>query len=239
MPDENQTSGVKDLERVPGFAPDDPTDGRPPLDWQSKYPSAAQSEILKEAIYLAVLLALIPVAMLLFWMGYPNRWLKLSDATYASVVKYALAWLGGTLGGTLYDIKWLYHVVARRVWHLDRRLWRLFTPHLSGGLAFAMIAIISSGILRIFDTQASESRSLVIAVAFLVGYFSDTAVAKLSEIAETIFGASRATEKHKESPNQSKAQQVQLPPAFGEQPPNDSSELSAISENPADQDSSS
>jgi hypothetical protein len=31
-----------------------------------------------------------------------------------------------------------------------------------------------------------------------VGYFSDSAVAKLTEIAETIFGASRAKERHKD-----------------------------------------
>ncbi len=60
-----------------------------------------------------------------------------------------------------------------------------------------MIALISSGMLRVFDPQAPQSRSLVIAIGFLVGYFSDSAAAKLSEIAETLFGASRAKEKHK------------------------------------------
>lgn len=233
MPDQSQNSGVKDLERVPGFAPDDPTDGRTPLDWQSKYPSEAQREIRNEALYLAGLLVLIPVAMLLCWLGYPNRWLKLTDDAYGSVVKYVLAWLGGTLGGTLYDIKWLYHVVARRVWHLDRRLWRLFTPHISGGLAFAMIALISSGMLRVFDPHATQSRSLVVAVAFLVGYFSDKAVAKLSEIAETLFGASTATEKHKEDVSQNIVEKAQVTPEVGEST-TDSSKLSAAAADPAD-----
>lgn len=237
MPDQSQNSGVKDLEHVPGFAPDDRTDGRAPLDWEPKYPPEARREIRKEALYLGGLLAFIPFAMLVFWLGYPNRWLNLTADTYGSVVKYILAWLGGTLGGTLYDIKWLYHTVARRIWHLDRRLWRLFTPHISGGLAFAMIAVISSGILRVFDTQATQSRSLVVAVAFLVGYFSDTAVAKLSEIAETIFGASRATEKHKEDENI-----LEEPPVVQgvhDQPTADDSNLSTAPENPADRDSSS
>src|ERR1051326_3585959 len=167
MPDQSQNSSVKDLnlERVPGFAPDDPTDGRQLLDWKSRYPEA-QRQIWTDGAYLAVLLISIPALMLAFWVGSPNRWLNLSDERYGSVVKYALAWLGGTLGGTLYDIKWLYHSVARQIWHLDRRLWRIFTPHVSGALAFAMIALISSGILRIFDTQAVQSRSLVVAVAF-------------------------------------------------------------------------
>jgi hypothetical protein len=200
MSEVNHSDRVKHLDRVPGFAPDDPTDGRPLLDWKSKYPPQAQRVIWVEAVYLFLLLAVVPILMLFFWVGYPNRWLKLSDDNYGSVVKYSLAWLGGVLGGTLFDIKWLYHVVARQVWHLDRRLWRLFTPHISGGLAFAMIAVISSGMLRVFDKQAPHSRALVVAVAFLVGYFSDSAVAKLSEIAETVFGASRAKEKHKKSP---------------------------------------
>jgi hypothetical protein len=33
-------------------------------------------------------------------------------------------------------------------------------------------------------------------MAFLVGYFSDNAVAKLTEIADTLFGTSRSKEKH-------------------------------------------
>jgi hypothetical protein len=188
---------MKDLETIPGFAPDDPTDGREPLDWRSKYPAEAQRGINWEALYLSVLLILVPIGMVLLWMELPKGWLRLSDEKYEPFLKFSLAWLGGVLGGTLFALKWLYHVVARKSWHLDRRLWRLFTPHISGGLAFAMIALISSGMLRVFDRQAPQSRSLVVAIAFLVGYFSDSAAAKLSEIAETLFGASRAKEKHK------------------------------------------
>lgn len=212
MPNQSRSSSVKDLDRVPGFAPDDPTDGREPLDWQSKYPPEARRIIWAEALYLFGLLLLVPILMLIFWLDYPNHWLKLSDDRYRPIVTYTLAWLGGVLGGTLFDIKWLYHAVARQVWHLDRRLWRLFTPHISGGLAFAIVALISSGMLRVFDRQASQSRSLVVAVAFLVGYFSDSAVAKLSEIAETLFGASRAKEKHKRAP----ANDTKKPPLISE-----------------------
>jgi hypothetical protein len=139
--------------------------------------------------------------MVVWWLHYPQRLLKVPNETYEAILTYVLAWLGGVLGGTLFAIKWLYHVVARKYWHLDRRLWRLFTPHLSGGLAFAFITLISSGILRVFDRNASQSRALVVAVSFLVGYFSDSAVAKLSEIAKTIFGASRGTEKHEKKPS--------------------------------------
>jgi hypothetical protein len=36
----------------------------------------------------------------------------------------------------------------------------------------------------------------VVGVAFLTGYFSDSAVAKLTEIADTLFGTTRSKEKH-------------------------------------------
>jgi hypothetical protein len=36
----------------------------------------------------------------------------------------------------------------------------------------------------------------VVGVAFLTGYFSDSAVAKLTDIADTLFGTTRSKEKH-------------------------------------------
>ena len=127
--------------------------------------------------------------------------LEIPDAPLQeSVGRYGLAWIGGTLGGTLFTIKWLYHVVARQLWNLDRRLWRLFTPHISGGLAFAVIALVSSGMMKIFNAKATHTPSVVVGMAFLVGYFSDNAVAKLTEIANTLFGTSRSEEIHVEKP---------------------------------------
>jgi hypothetical protein len=139
-----------------------------------------------------------PLAMLILWLEYPKHWLRLSDQSYRHLLHFGMAWLGGTLGGTLFDVKWLYHSVARQLWHLDRRLWRLFTPHISGGLAFAMVALIGSGLVRIFDSRAVNSLSSVVGISFLVGYFSDSAIAKLTEVAETLFGTSRGKEKHRD-----------------------------------------
>lgn len=189
--------------KLPDFAPIDPTDGRELLEWRSRYPKDAKKSIRSEAIYLASLLFLAPFLIVILWLEYPKHILGLSDEKYEALLRYGLAWLGGILGGTLFDLKWLYHSVARQIWHLDRRLWRVFTPHISGGLAFAVIALISSGMFRILDHQATESHSLVVGVAFMVGYFSDSAIAKLAEIADTLFGVTRAKEKHKEGGTQS------------------------------------
>ncbi len=138
--------------------------------------------------------------MLALWLDLPNKWMGLSQQKYGSVLKYGLAWLGGTLGGTLFDLKWLYHSIAKQWWHLDRRLWRFFTPHISGGLAFAMIALISSGLFRVFDATATKSCSVVVAVSFLVGYFSDSAIAKFTEIADILFGTVSGKGKGREQP---------------------------------------
>lgn len=197
MDEPTQSGSVNKSSRIPGFAPDDPTDGRERLEWRSKYDPDALRHIWFESAYLACLLLIIMIAMAILWLNYPKFWLGLSDQKYQRFLKYSVAWLSGVLGGTLFDIKWLYHSVARQMWHLDRRLWRLFTPHISGGLAFAIVVLISSGMFRIFDRQAVESLSQVVGVGFLVGYFSDSAVAKLTEIAETIFGTSRGRERHK------------------------------------------
>lgn len=111
------------------FAPANPTDNRKLLEWQSKYTDPTpQFWIRIEAIYLAMLFILVPATMLLLWLEYPKNWFHIPDPKYRVLFLYGLAWLGGTFGGTLFDIKWLYHSVARQIWHMDRRLWRLFTP---------------------------------------------------------------------------------------------------------------
>lgn len=190
--------------QLPGFGQSDPTDNRKLLDWKTKYQDPdAQREIRFEARYLAGLLGACPVLLVLLWLRIPESAQWISSEIYRPVLKFGSAWVAGTLGGTLFDIKWLYHSIARQRWHLDRRWWRLFTPHVSGALAFAAVAIISSDILRILDKTATNRMSTVVGIAFLVGYFSDSSIAKLSEIAETLFGTSRSKEKHLTSPQAS------------------------------------
>jgi hypothetical protein len=174
-----------------GFAPADITDGRREGDWKSRYPPKAWAIIIGEGIYLLVLLFGAPILLLWICSYDPARRFSLNTSSYDEAVPWVCAWLGGTLGGTLFDLKWLYHSVAKQIWNVDRLLWRLFTPHLSGGLAFATVLLVGSGLLRIFDTATSNSPKVATGIAFLVGYFSDMAVAKLTELARTLFGQSR------------------------------------------------
>jgi hypothetical protein len=176
------------LEEQPGFAPHNPTDGREKGDWKSRYPAEAHAKIRTEGIYLAIVFIACPILLFSIFTDFFSSWTV--DHT---VKKYAYGWLGGTFGGAIFGIKWLYHSVAKNLWNIDRRLWRIYTPHLSGGFAFAFIVLISSGIFNIFSPEAVEKPSTVFGLGFLVGYFSDSAVGKLTEVANTIFGA---TEKH-------------------------------------------
>src|SRR5580698_1230801 len=146
---------MSNLEKIPGFGASDPTDNRKLLEWRSRYPAEASKEIKFEAAYLGALLFATPLLLVAFYCHAPYYfWRVINTPLQQSVARYGLAWIGGTLGGTLFAIKWLYHVVARELWNLDRRLWRLFTPHISGGLAFAVIALVSSGMMKIFDAKA-------------------------------------------------------------------------------------
>lgn len=165
----------------PGFAPDAPTDGRKKGDWKTRYPPEALKMIYWESAYLGAMFILMP-CLFLFVLSL--------DTEYWPVSVYPIiAWIGGTFGGVIFDIKWTYHSVAKYLWNEDRRLWRLFTPHISGGLSFSMIILISSGLINIFDKDSLQDPYTVFGIGFLTGYFSDMAIGKLSEVAKTFFGA--------------------------------------------------
>jgi hypothetical protein len=173
---------------MPTAERDEKTDGRDPYDWATRWPRRAWIQIGVESTYVFLLLLAIPVLLFLIWAE-PH--FKLTNcAVFCSHTfrKFSSAWLGGMLGGTLFNLKWLYHSVAKGKWHRDRLLWRFFTPHISGGLAFVLIVIASSGLFAVFDKNSLNSPALILGFSALVGYFSDTAIAKLKEISDTVFG---------------------------------------------------
>jgi hypothetical protein len=173
----------------PGFAPNDLSDGRKPCEWKTRYPDKeARHAIVFEAIYGFFLLILSPVVFLIIWLKLYNVDGLFSDSQCEAICRYAFAWFGGLFGGNIFALKWLYHSVAHATWNKDRLLWRLLTPHLSGAISFAFICMIDSQILLIFDANSTKNPPVVVSVAFLVGYFSDSALAKMSEIAMSLFG---------------------------------------------------
>jgi hypothetical protein len=176
------------LPSEPQFAPADPSDGRAKGEFKTDYSRAAQAWIYLEGLYLAVLLAGAPLLLYLFWRGSLRSLLDLRPSQYHSAATWAEAWLGGLLGGTVLSIKWLYHSVARGLWHADRRLWRIFTPHLAGALAFAMLALITSGLIEFLNNDKLRSPVAITGLGFIIGLFADNATARMAIFADRAFG---------------------------------------------------
>lgn len=183
---ERPTSGQ---ERGIAFAPSDLTDGRCAYDWQTRYPPEACTRIRWEAAYVVALLLLSPCLMFVIWLGIPAVQLGLSAQQSVAFQRNALAWCGGLLGGALIAMKWLYHTVAHGIWNRDRTWWRLFTPLISAVLAFVLLAATST--FRVMNTGFISRASGIVFAAALIGLFSDNAMAKLAEVAETLFGPVR------------------------------------------------
>lgn len=114
--------------------------------------------------------------------------LDISRAQSQTLSVYGGAWVGGTLGGCVFSIKWYYHSIARGKWHLGRRAWRFFTPLVSGALAFATASLFISGVLPVFDERITQNAGAVVALSFVVGYFSDNTVAALAATADRVLG---------------------------------------------------
>jgi hypothetical protein len=172
----------------PGFAPHDLADARAPFDWASKWQGPAVQKMRCEAGYLLVCLA---VGLFVFGAQFYPR---APGTEPLSLVTFALlAWSAGLIGGTAFGIKWFYHVIAKGLWHMDRRYWRLFCPIISSVLAlFANLVLYKDSLTEGGHSGLSLALKLII-TGFLAGYFSDNAFAKLAEVAKVLFGTSEKT----------------------------------------------
>jgi hypothetical protein len=199
-PDADSPAAIPEADSVSHTIPQDETDGRARYDWKSKY-----SDCLVQIWCKAALVAGIQIGALLLlcvirngWLADRTGWISCHEPTFKH---YSYFFLGGVLGGTLFGIKYLYHVVARGYWHLDRRLWRVLSPLLAGTLALVTGALVDAGLLGLsLNTKRGAS---YLAIGFITGYFSDKALAKMTEIADVIFGTSDATKSKK--PHKSKS----------------------------------
>lgn len=170
------------------------TDGRGKGRWKSCYQDpVAVKEIRIEAAFTAVVFIATLTLILATWKGWVFAVLVSHCVTDPHVIqrfnKFAYFFLGGQLGGIMFASKYLYKVVAHGYWHIDRRLWRVFSPFLSGGLALAIGAMLDSGVIG-FTTKTTVGTGYL-SIGFIAGYFADSALAKMQEVAGTIFGASK------------------------------------------------
>lgn len=161
-----------------------PTDDREIGDWKPRYEETALRNIKWERNYLLIVICFMALISIALGIQVKNQILNFEFAVSPKVHSYFFAWIGGTFGGLVFAGKWLYHTVARGYWNLDRRLWRILTPHLSGIVALFFVMIFSSDI---FNNPQTYSIHKSCGIGFLVGYFSDNAIGKLSELANVFF----------------------------------------------------
>ncbi len=165
------------------------TDGRREGNWESRYPKTVWRNIWFEAGFVFLLLGITYVALVLNWRGDIQAVLTKGCASCdpQKLTQYVYLYLGGQFGGILFGLKYLYKVVSRGFWNQDRQVWRYLSPFLSGGVAFAIGVLIDSGILGL--SLLGNAGTKYFAIGFIAGYFADSAVAKMQEIANTVFGS--------------------------------------------------
>ncbi len=142
---------------------------------------------------------LLAAAAALVWIGYfvaasspeDHRALPLFGLKYPRDRTFLL-WLSvglsGIAGGASFDLKWLYHSVAKWTWNSDRVLWRLIVPILSGTLATASAMMVASGVVSFLNAQFFNNFYGAVGAGYFIGYFSDNVLAALQNLAVRWFG---------------------------------------------------
>jgi hypothetical protein len=189
---------LEDPDDSGGFAPTDLTDGRSPGEWTTRWTDKnARRSIHFEAAYLSILLLAVPVGTMAVWLRWPaDVFDGIEKRGYETFAVFSYAVIGGILGGTLFDIKWLYHTVAHGSWNRDRRLWRLMTPFIAGGLAFGMILLGTADLVPLLDSNELRQPRSAMGISFLIGYFSDNTIGAMARLANGLFGEREPVKSH-------------------------------------------
>lgn len=172
----------------------DTTDGRKFYEYQSKYPCHIRVQIFIEALYLATILII--SFYHLIWIFGENLTFWCTTLKYIDLnpnLQRIIAFnTAGFIGGAMFGLKYLYHVTARGLWHEDRRIWRIFSPLLAASLSTMIGILIDGGIVHVSDSHSTTNTPYTsyISIGFITGYFADTALAKLQEVATIVFGSS-------------------------------------------------
>ncbi|MBB3260371.1 hypothetical protein F4827_005274 [Paraburkholderia bannensis] len=185
-PIQNQQAETNAAPAIPSVIPHDEADGRPIDDWKSRYPHEARVQIRWEAAAVAAISIGSLAMIFLVWTGLIPKWTGWTVCSRPAFSRYGYFFFGGVLGGTLFGIKYLYHVVARGFWNQDRCLWRVLSPLLAGSLAFVVGALTDAGFLGL--TISASKAPAYVSLGFITGYFGDKALAKMTEMADVIFG---------------------------------------------------
>lgn len=171
------------------------TDGRPRGDFASRYPYCAWVQIIFEFSYLVTVLAV--CTFVLIRIGYDIAGHPSAGSVAVFIFEYPrhnilLIWvataLAGVCGGIAFDMKWLYHSVAKGMWNRDRWLWRVTVPIISGMLSVFLAFAIVAGLVPFLNQRAFSNFYVALGFGFVIGYFSDNTIAALQRFARHTLG---------------------------------------------------
>lgn len=171
-------------------------DGRKNWEWKSKYCKKAWYQICGELVVLAAFLALALFVLIdcvtltkdeVARDGYVHSSLF---GVYIAVenAKWVALAVAGFIGGLVFDLKWLYHAVARGKWHQDRCLWRLIVPFNSAMVSLFTGFLFASGVIPFLKNESFDEYHTLLGFGFVFGYFSDNILAALQNLAAKLFG---------------------------------------------------
>lgn len=178
----------------------DPTDGRNPGSWESRYSGTAWLQIIFELTYLILILAVSGSALIYIGICITGTLRTstfvvmptLASELHREFIQWVVVVLAGIVGGIVFDLKWLYHSVAKGLWSRDRVLWRLLVPLISGVVSVFLAFIIVSGLLPFIRNETFRTTYFALGFGFLFGYFSDNVIAALQNFAKRYIGTTNS-----------------------------------------------
>lgn len=185
--EEKHESVAPDAKRKPPVSDREfslPSDNHDRWHWITNYkPRTCWIQISIEALYLTGLLVLGFFVLYHLYMGNLYTYycgVASIQREQAIFYKEVYCVLFGFLGGTVYAIKILYKALASGMWHQDRLLWRVFSPWVSLVLSIVIASLMA-------DKVFGDNYFSAIIVGFFAGYFSESAIGKLYDIAHILF----------------------------------------------------
>ncbi len=171
-------------------------DGRSEGDWETRYCGRAWSQIVIEFVLLFLYL-IFANYLLLDAITVKSDELTRSGFLYNSLLgayvseekaKWIALAIAGFVGGTVFDLKWMYHSVAKGIWNVDRCLWRIIVPFNSSMVSLFTGLLFASGVVPFLKIEAFDNYYVLLGYGFVFGYFSDNILAALQNLAKKAFG---------------------------------------------------
>ncbi|WP_195820669.1 hypothetical protein [Roseobacter sp. MH60115] len=178
-------------EEVPDY-----DDGRETGDWTSRYKTRAWVQIVFEFILLFFYLIAANYLLIESITEKPEENTRegfIYSALFGVYIaeekaKWIALALAGFVGGAVFDLKWMYHSVAKGIWNIDRCLWRIIVPFNSAMVSLFTGFLFASGVIPFLKNESFENIYVLLGFGFVFGYFSDNILAALQNLAKKAFG---------------------------------------------------